>query len=152
MGLMRPLLAQEDILKEFARERHSASYCLYPSTLRMINVTRDADVDEMASSVEKFLIFELDSMSIVEQAFTPMLTDYRDEGFEEYMYILGDGHYTVILGKEKRVNEMIGIVGLQGQMFAFFLAGNVAWQKIPSFIRTLSENDIFSLLDKNAEK
>lgn len=147
VGLSQPLLAQESMLKDYAENHHRGSYCLYPSTLRMINLTKDDDFDEMASSFEKFLIYELDSVSAIDQSFKPMLNEYLSEGFEEYMYIIGDGNFTMIYGKEKRVNELVGVVGLEDQMFAFFLKGNVAWQKIPTMINSLSENDIFNLLD-----
>jgi hypothetical protein len=147
MGLSQPLLAQEHILKTYAEDHHSSSYCLYPSTLRMINLSKDEAFDEIASSFQKFLIYELDSLSVVDQSFKRMLTNYQEEGFEEYLTILGSSNYTVILGKEKRINEMVGIFGLEDQMFAFFLQGNIALQKIPTLINTLSENDLFNVLN-----
>jgi hypothetical protein len=152
MGLSQPLLAQESILKEYAEDHHSSSYCLYPSTLRMINLSENEAFDEMASSFEKFLIYELDSISVIDKSFRTMLSDYEKEAFEEYMTILGSGNFTVILGKEKSVNEVVGVVGIEDQMFAFFLRGNIAWQKIPTLINTLSENDLFNVLNLQTEE
>ncbi len=146
MGASLPLLAQEDIFKDYAEAHHSRSYCLYPSTLRMININKNEAFDELASSFEKFLIYELDSVSAVERSFMPMIGEYRAEGFEEYMYLHGNGNLAMILGEEKRVNEMVGVFGVNDQTFAFFLIGNIAWQKIPTLINTLSENDLFNVL------
>ncbi|MEQ8714591.1 MAG: hypothetical protein RIC80_16340 [Cyclobacteriaceae bacterium] len=102
MGASLPLLAQEDIFKDYAEAHHSRSYCLYPSTLRMININKNEAFDELASSFEKFLIYELDSVSAVERSFMPMIGEYRAEGFEEYMYLHGNGNLAMILGEEKR--------------------------------------------------
>ncbi len=146
MGASPPLLAQEGIFKDYAEAHHTRSYCLYPSTLRMININKNEAFDELASSFEKFLIYELDSVSAVERSFMPMIGEYRAEGFEEYMYLHGSGNLAVILGEEKRVNEMVGVFGVNDQTFAFFLIGNIAWQKIPTLINTLSENDLFNVL------
>ena len=152
MGLSQPLFAQEDILKDYAENNHSRKFCLYPSTLRMINLEDNEAFDELASSLEKLLIYQLDSTSITDKSFNGMLTEYRDEGYEEYMYVLGAGNSTVILGKEKRVNEMVGVVGADEQAFAFFLRGNISWQKIPTLLDTMKETDLFNILQMNTEK
>lgn len=145
-GGSTPLFAQENIFKAYANDHHTRSYCLYPSTLRMINIQRNEAFDEMASSLDKFLIYELDSISATTKSFKNMLNAFEAEGFEEYFTILGAGNYTIVLGEEKRVNEMVGVFGIQDQMFVFFLRGNIAWQKIPTLINTLSENDLFNVL------
>ncbi|MEM8895114.1 MAG: hypothetical protein AAGC88_11090 [Bacteroidota bacterium] len=147
MVLAQPLFAQESIFKDYAEEHNKRSYCLYPSTLRMINLQENEAFDDMASSFEKFLIYELDSISASNRSFNSMLSSFKEEGFEEYLTIIGAGNYTTVLGEEKRVNEMVGVFGIENQMFAFFLRGNIAWQKIPTLVNTLSENDLFNVLD-----
>ena len=147
MGLVQPLFAQESIFKDYAEEHNKRSYCLYPSTLRMINLQKNEAFDDMASSFEKFLIYELDSISASNRSFSGMLNSFKEEGFEEYLTIIGAGNYTTVLGEEKRVNEMVGVFGIENQMYAFFLRGNIAWQKIPTLVNTLSENDLFNVLD-----
>ena len=147
LGLIQPLLAQESIFKDYVEEHNTRSYCLYPSTLRMINLQENEAFDQMASSFEKFLIYELDSISVSNRSFNSMLTSFKAEGFEEYLTIIGAGNYTTVLGQEKRVNEMVGVFGIENQMFAFFLRGNIAWQKIPGLVNTLSKNDLFNVFD-----
>ena len=63
LGLTQPLFAQESIFKDYAEQHNKRSYCLYPSTLRMINLQDNDAFDDLASSFEKFLIYELDSVS-----------------------------------------------------------------------------------------
>ncbi len=152
MGLGQPLLAQEDILKEFAANRSERRYALYPSTLRMINIQKNEAFNELATSMEKFLIYDLDSISTVDKSFGTMLDTYRTIGFEEYMSILGDGNSVVLLGKEKGTNELVGVVGQDDQLFAFFLKGNIAWQKIPTILRTMQDDDLLNVLDIKPER
>ncbi len=152
MGLGQPLLAQEDILKEYATNRSERRYALYPSTLRMINIQKNEAFNELATSMEKFLIYDLDSISTADKSFSTMLDKYRKIGFEEYMSILGDGNSVVLLGKEKGTNELVGVVGQDDQLFAFFLKGNIAWQKIPTILRTMQDDDLLNVLDIKPER
>lgn len=152
LGLSQALLAQEDIFKDYAKQRYLQSYCLYPSTLRMLNLNDNTAFDELASSIDKLLIYELDSVAATSQSFDQMLKAYREEGFEEYVHIIGAGQYTTILGKESRIDEMVGVITLADQVLAFFLRGNVAWQKIPTLMNTLQENDVFNVLNLKTEE
>ena len=81
-----------------------------------------------------------------------MTDKFEKEGFEEYISVTGDGNDILILGKEMRVNEVVGVIGREGTMFAFFMKGNIAWQKIPTLINTLSEEDLFNVLAIQSER
>lgn len=147
MGLSQPLFAQDDILKDFAEERNSTKYCLYPSTLRMINLENNANYNELASSFEKFLIYQLDSITSTENSYKSVLTEYEENGFEEYISVYGDGTSVLVLGKEQRTNEMVGFFAQKDQIFMFHLLGNIAFQKIPTLINTFAENDLLNIFD-----
>ena len=114
-GLSQPLFAQESILKDFAEDRSESKYCLYPSTLRMINLKNNEAYNELASSFEKFLIYQMDSMAVVEKSHRGIMKEYRSEGFEEYISVMGGGNEVLILGEEKRTNEMVGVFGRDDQ-------------------------------------
>lgn len=146
-GLGQPLFAQEAVFKEYAEKHNERSYCLYPSTLRMINIQKNDAFEEFASSFKKLLIYDLDSVSSAEKNYQPMLKKFLTAGFEEYMSIFGDGNDVLILGKEQRVNELVGVIGRDDEVFAFYLIGNVAWQKIPEIFETLSDGDVLNILD-----
>jgi len=148
-GLSQPLFAQESILKDFAEERNSSKYCLYPSTLRMLNLKNNEAYNDLATTFEKFLIYELDSVTTVERSYRKIMKSYRSEGFEEYVSVIGGGNEVLILGEEKRTNEMVGVFGQNGQIFVFYLLGNIAWQKIPTLVNTLAENDLINIFDIN---
>jgi len=146
-GVLQPLLAQEKVFKEYAESHNERSYCLYPSTLRMINIKKNEAFEEFASSFEKLLIYDLDSTSVAEKSYKTMTKRFVESGYEEYMSIFGDGNDVLILGKEMRTNEIVGVIGQEEGAYAFFLKGNVAWHKIPEIFETLSEGDVLNILD-----
>ncbi len=152
MGLLQPLLAQEYILKDFAEDRNESKYCLYPSTLRMININKNEAYEELASSFEKFLIYQMDSATVGKKSYRDIMQQYRDAGFEEYISVMGGGTTALILGEEKKINEMVGVFGLDDQVFLFFLQGNIQWQKIPTLLNTFAENDLINIFDLNLGK
>jgi hypothetical protein len=113
----------------------------------MINLNDNQSYDEFASSIEKLLIYNLDSTTMVDASYHGMIENYRQIGFEDYVSVLGKGNTMLILGDEKSSNEMVGIVGMEDKMFAFYLRGNIAWQKIPTLFNTLNQNDLINVLD-----
>jgi hypothetical protein len=148
MGLIfQPLFAQEDILKEFAESHNQRKFCFYPSTLRMVNVAGDTSFNELIAPIEKLLFYNLDSTSIAEKLYRPMLNSYLKEGYEEYAQVYGGEYDVFILGKERRVQEWVGVIKLENEAFAFYLIGQVNWQKIPKLTQTLQENDLLNLFD-----
>lgn len=151
-GFSQTLFAQEEILKDFAEGRNNSKYCLYPSTLRMLNLKQNEAYNELATTFEKLLIYELDSSTVVQRIYREVMNKYREEGFEEYISVIGGGNEVLILGEEKWTNEMVGVFGKNGQLFIFYLLGNIAWQKIPTLINTLAENDLINIFDINSKE
>lgn len=88
-GLFQPLLSQEETLKDYAEDRRERKFCLYASTLRMINISQNEDYDEMVNGIEKLLIYKLDSTARADKSYKEMLATYRENGFEEYMVMYG---------------------------------------------------------------
>ena len=64
-GLSQPLFSQEDIFKAYVEDNSERRYCLYPSTLRMINIKKNEAFEELATSLEKMLIYDLDSICLL---------------------------------------------------------------------------------------
>lgn len=136
--------AQESILKDFAEDRKDFKICLYPSTLRMMNVSKDPEFNELVNGIEKLLIYRLDSSTIATKEYASWTDKYRENDFEEYMSMTGAMNL-IILGAEE---EYVGVTGSKGQVVAFYLRGTIAFQKIPKLIQTFEGGDILSLLTK----
>lgn len=146
-GLLSPALAQEQILKDFAETRHDSKYAFYPSTLRMINLTKNPDYEALVSGIEKILIYSLDSTSLAEKSYVGLPDAYTKVGFEEYVRMFGGDYQLTLLGKEGRENEFFGLFAEKESVYAFHLRGDIAWEKVTSLISALRNNELLNLND-----
>lgn len=134
--------SQESILKDFAEERRDLKLCLYPSTLRMVNIKKDPEFNEVVNDVEKLLIYRLDSATVAEKEYTNWIEDYRSLGYEEYVSMSGAMNL-IVLGKDE---QFIGVTGAKTQIMAFYLRGAIPFQKIPKLIQTFEGGDILRMI------
>jgi hypothetical protein len=145
-GLFGPLLAQESVIKAYAEDRNETKLCFYPSTLRMINLADNEEFNVLVKPIEKLLIYTLDSLAMVEKSYVYLPDKFQKNGFEEYVTMYGAGSNMFIYGKEAS-EEMTGILSMNDQVFAFYIRGNVNWQKIPSLFTTMQDNDFLKIFD-----
>ena len=136
------VFSQESIIKNYAENRTNLKLCLYPSTLRMINIKKDPAFYELVNDVEKLLIYTFDSEASAMKSYTNWTDEYRELGYEEYITMLGKVNL-ILLGKDE---EYVGITGADGQVAAFYLRGAIAFQKIPELVKTFESGDVLSLL------
>lgn len=152
MGLFKPLFAQEQPLKDYAEEKRERKFCLYASTLRMINISQNEDYNEMVNGVEKLLIYKLDSTARADKSYKEMLTTYQENGFEEYMAMYGGATQMYLYGKEnKKESEYVGVFREDEMAIAFYLKGQIGWAKIPDLINSFQANDMLNVLDFKTE-
>ncbi|MEP1097197.1 MAG: hypothetical protein ABJG78_18930 [Cyclobacteriaceae bacterium] len=141
-------LAQESIIKDFAEDRSNLKLCLYPSTLRMVNIKKDPDFYELVNDVEKLLIYTLDANTSKSGSFTGWTDEYRNIGYEEYIAMSGKVDL-IILGKDE---EYVGVTGTDGNVAAFYLRGAIPFQKIPKLIQTFEGGDMLTLLTNQLDR
>ena len=129
-----------------------ASFCLYPSTLRMINIANNEGFDEMVSGIEKLLIYKLDSTAKADKSYKEVFTTYRDLEYEEYMTMYGGGYTMYLYGNENRKKaEFVGVFQQEEMAIAFYLRGNIGWAKIPDLIESFESNEMLNILDLNTD-
>jgi len=145
-GLTSPLFAQEDVLKKYAEERSERTFCFYPSTLRMINLSKNPEFNEMVKPIEKMMIFMLDSTAQASKDYRKLPAQFQKNGFEEYVTMIGGGNNLFIYGSESD-GELLGVMAMQESLVAFYLRGNVNWQKIPKLMTTMKENELLQIFD-----
>lgn len=152
VGLFGTLHAQEQPLKDYAEDRRERKFCLYPSTLRMINISQNEDYNKMIGGVEKLLIYKLDSTARADKSYKDLLTTYQDLGYDEYIAMYGGGTTMYLFGNEKsKTGEFIGVFGEEDMALAIYLRGNIAWGKIPELMNSFKDGDILNLLDLNTD-
>ncbi len=138
--------AQESIIKEFSEPRRPRRWlnpiCLYPSTLRMINISGNPDYNELVNDIEKILIYTLDSATTVSDDYDSWISDYEEIGFEEYISLYGE-QTMKIYGKEE---EYVGVVKAEGRLLTFYLRGAIPFHKIPTLINSFGEGDFLNIV------
>ncbi|MEO9475339.1 MAG: DUF4252 domain-containing protein [Cyclobacteriaceae bacterium] len=147
LGLsQQPLFAQESILKDQFEKSNEGKYCFYPSTLRMVNIKQNADFNELATGVEKLLIYQLDSSSQANKSYREVSEKYQSVGFEEYASAQGGGMSLSIVGKsDRRQQEFAGYMWSDELAVAFYLRGDIPWQKIPTLIKSMEDLDLIEI-------
>ncbi|MGB3468571.1 MAG: DUF4252 domain-containing protein [Cyclobacteriaceae bacterium] len=143
--------AQEGPLKEFTEENPNAKLprfskiCLYPSTLRMINITQNKDYNELVGDIEKILIYVLDSAFVEATDVYGFVDTYKERGYEEFASVKTNQQSLIILGKD--TDNIIGLMNGDGfnSTLLFYMKGRINWQKIPTLMKTLKSNDVVNI-------
>ena len=147
---IQPLFAQEQPLKDLVENRRERKFAFYPSTLRMVNLQQNETYNELVNGVEKLLVYQLDSAMRADKSYRTIATAYAERGFDEYASITGGQMQLSVMGKEgSRENEFVGYLGEKDMVVAFYLRGKLEWQKIPTLLRTLDEEDMLNIFDLN---
>ncbi len=154
MGLTtQPLFAQEDILKTLVEDRTDHKYVFYPSTLRMINLTKNQEYNELVKDVSKLYIYMLDSAIRADKGYRKIAEGYTRLGYDEYAMAYGGDLSLAILGSEQAsTNTFVGYLIQDELAVAFYLSGTIAWQKIPMLLNTLRKEDLFNFLDPTSQE
>ncbi|PLW96524.1 MAG: hypothetical protein C0591_08585, partial [Marinilabiliales bacterium] len=152
LGLSWEIKAQEQPLKDFAEDRKDRKFCFYPSTLRMVNLANNPDFDDLVNGIEKLLIYNLDSAARADKSYKNIITTYQELDFEEYASAYGGGLNFYVYGKEnKKETEYIGIIKQADLLTAFYMRGQIAMNKIPRLIQSMSEGDFINPFDFNLD-
>ena len=150
MGLLQPLFAQQDIIAEYADTSSSRrAYCFYPSTLRMLNVSKSEDFALMVKDIEKLVVYTLDSTAKAAHTFRPMLKQFKELGYEEYGHVWGGGINVEILGIEDDTPQLVGVFQNEGDLYAFYLLGVIDFMKIPSLLQNFESGDMINIFGRS---
>jgi len=151
--------SQEGPLKAFTEENPNSQLsrlskvCLYPSTLRMVNISKNKDYNDLVKDIEKILIYRLDSDFMRNVDLNDLFDQYKDLNYEEYASVKGTNQNMVILGNNSNTNEVIGFLSGGGKngsdlgTMLFYLKGSINWQKIPTLMKNFQSGDIANLFD-----
>ena len=153
VGVLPSLKAQDTQFKAYADTHKDRKYCFYPSTLRMINIAKNPDYNELVNGIEKLLVYTLDSAAKASQSYKSLITSYKKIGFEEYASMYGGKTGFFLYGKEnKNENQYIGVMKSEDAVYAFYMRGQIAWQKIPAMMQSFKSDDMINIFDLNKQK
>ena len=151
--MMPSLKAQDTPFKAYADAHKDRKFCFYPSTLRMINIGKNPDYNELVNGIEKLLVYTLDSAAKAGQSYKSLITSYKKIGFEEFVTMAGGKTNFILYGKEnKKENQYVGVMKSEDAMYAFYLRGRIGWQKIPALMQSFQSGDMINIFDLNKQK
>ncbi len=141
-------LAQNGAVTDF-QENHGAALSLYfyPSTLRMMNLERNEEFDEMIRHVKKARFFRMDSAQVTSDDLIALTDQLSKGGFEEIMFIKNKEMDVRVWGAEKRTPETIVISKNGYEVMLLEINGMINVAKIPKIMNSFNENAFLDVLN-----
>ncbi len=153
MGLTQPLWAQQEIIASYADSTKTRTYCLYPSTLRMLDPTKSPEFYEVVNNIEKLVIYTLDSTASADKSYRKMLRDYQALGYDEYIAMYGGQNQLMLYGLEKNhTGHFVGVFNMGDNLQAFYMDGTIGWEKIPVLINKIQDGEMLDIFSLNTKK
>lgn len=145
--------AQNSAVTKF-QEAHGAALSLYfyPSTLRMINLERNAEFDAMIRDIKKARYFRMDSGMVTKDDLQKLTEELSEDGFEEMMFIKNKDMDVRVWGIEKRIPETIIISKAAHEVMLLEVDGMINIAKIPRIMEAFNENAFLDVLNLNQKK
>lgn len=129
------------IKKLVDEEKTELNLYFYPSTLRMINLEKNEEFNELIKDIRKMTFLKLDRHSFDHTQFEKLIhTLLTEEELEEYIVIDGEKRKFYVLGRESPATT-IGLVYFEKEYYAMDIAGKVNIQKLPKLYEQLSKKD-----------
>ncbi len=153
LSLSYACFAQSSVITDF-KEDHDLAFSLYfyPSTLRMINIERNVEYDEMIREIKKARFFKLDSGAISKTELNNLMTDIVNEGFEEVMFMKNKDTDVRVWGKENSSPELIIISKSNEELMLLEINGMINVVKIPKLAQTFNRNGFLDVLNLTGKK
>ena len=130
-----PLKAQSELFKSLQESYDlNVELYFYASTLRMINLSRDPNFDEMVKDIEKMIFYQINDVPTNEiRAISKRFIEMEE--FEELMSVEGKDETFYVLGKNE--NEYVALLKADKDLVAINLKGMIRIHKIPDLINSL---------------
>ncbi len=147
------ICAQSSAVTEFKDNHETAlAFYFYPSTLRMINLQRNPEFDEMIKDIKKARFFKLDSGVVTQPDLTTLGNDLRKAGYEEMMMMKSKGNDIEVLGLEKHTPEIVVISRNGYECMLLEVTGMINIAKIPKLIDAFSSGAFLDVFNLNKEQ
>jgi hypothetical protein len=145
--------AQNSAVTDF-KDRHATALSLYfyPSTLRMVNLDRSKDFDNMIRDIRKARFFKMDSGAVTPHDLQKFTGELSAQGFEEIMFIKNRQMDVQVWALEKRNPEIIIISKSEEDLLLLEVIGMINIAKIPGLIENFRQNAFLDVLNLNEKK
>lgn len=141
-------IAQSSVVTDF-KENHETALSLYfyPSTLRMINIERNTEFDEMISEIKKARFFKMDSGVVSKDDLSRLEKDLTKEGFEEVMFMKNKDMDLRVWGLGRRNPELVILLKSGEELMLLEINGMINIAKIPKLTQTFNQKGFIDILN-----
>ena len=142
--------SQNSAITDF-KENHPIALALYfyPSTLRMINIDRNPEFDEMIKEIKRARFFRLDSGTIDQNDISKLSKDLQGLGFEELMIFKDKSKDVKVWGVENRNPQIVIISKSNKEILLLEVNGMINIAKIPKLAETFGQHKFLDVLHLN---
>lgn len=144
-GTVASLKAQSELFKSLKDKYEiAAELYFYASTLRMINISRDPNFDEMVEDIEKMTFYQIKEFPVKEMR--AISKEFKEEeGFEELMTVESKEQTLYVLGKSDE--EFVALLKNEEAVLAIDLQGMIRIDKIPELINSLNADNFLNVFE-----
>jgi len=143
-------IAQSKTVSRFI-EKHepSASFYLYPSTLRMINRENNPDYQQMVRHIKKlsFLTYEKEALNLSKDKVSSLKKELAGEQYEELMSFRDAGNQVYIFAKGDDPEAYVSLVDNDEALMLFDMQGA---PNLPSLIKLVQSDFNFGMITEMA--
>ena len=145
---------QKDSLRTF-RQNHPVDLTLafYPSTLRMVNLAKNEEYNELIKGIEKGRYFKVNKRDSTEQAIQALTQGLQEEGYTEVMSIRGSANDMDVYMLESKPPVTVVVAEREKEYLIIEVKGMVNVTKLPRLINSFNNDkeflNIFSMYDSN---
>ncbi len=143
---------QKDSMRTF-RENHPVDLTLafYPSTLRMVNLAKNEEYNQLIKGIEKGRYFKVSKRDSTQQAIQTLTQGLVKEGYTEVMSIKGSANDMMVYLLEIQPPVTVVITEREKEYMIMEIKGMVNITKLPTLINSFNDDkaflNIFSLYD-----
>lgn len=140
--------AQEELFKSTLKEVKTSSYCFYPSTLRMIDLSKNPEYQALVNDIRKLLVYKIENSDSTLKVLNDLCSDFMQMGYDELMQVSKKERNSLVLVNEKNGNNgFTGFIQSGESLFAFYLQGTLALEKIPQMIEFYNSKEFINIFD-----
>jgi len=144
---------KQNAVSDFVQDRDMAlSLYFYPSTLRMINIDRNTEYDEMIKGIKQARYFMLDSAQVLNADIPKLIAELTNDGFEEVMYIKNKDTNIQVMALEKETPEFVILSVTDQEVTLLEVIGMINVAKIPKLTQTFSKNGFLDVINLTSKK
>ena len=137
-----------DSITRFSEENEiDKQYCVYPSTLRMVNLEQNQDYYELVEEFKKGQFYSISNTPENSELVRKLKIDMVDEGYEEAMFYKSRDRDVIVYLWERKVPKIAAVIESDSTFNIIQIEGLINVAKIPELMEYFDRADYLNVLD-----